>query len=124
MKLVSSIKISYCYYYELVFGVITLWYFFFSLVDMGYFAPHCTCFLSFCNWFFKNISSDGRHFISQLRINGSAIESIYSILKFTGGGMIIMASNLQTAILEYSYVVNNHNSSLIMGTLNWVRYSI
>lgn len=32
------------------------------------------------------MSPDGKYFISPLRINGSAIESIYSILKFASGG--------------------------------------
>ena len=32
------------------------------------------------------MSPDGRYFISPLRINGSAIESIYSVLKFASGG--------------------------------------
>ena len=32
------------------------------------------------------MSSDGKYFISPLRISGSAIESIYSILKFASGG--------------------------------------
>lgn len=43
-------------------------------------------FLSFCEWFFNNISPNGKYFISPLRINGSAIESIYSVLKFASGG--------------------------------------
>ena len=32
------------------------------------------------------MSPDGKYFISPLRINGSAIESIYSVLKFASGG--------------------------------------
>lgn len=32
------------------------------------------------------MSPDGKYFISPLRINGSATESIYSILKFASGG--------------------------------------
>ena len=32
------------------------------------------------------MSQDGKYFISPLRINGSAIESIYSVLKFASGG--------------------------------------
>jgi len=32
------------------------------------------------------VSPDGKYFISPLRINGSAIESLYSILKFASGG--------------------------------------
>ena len=32
------------------------------------------------------MSPDGKYFISPLRINGSAIESIYSILKYASGG--------------------------------------
>lgn len=43
-------------------------------------------FLSFCEWFFNNISPNGKYFISPLHINGSAIESIYSVLKFASGG--------------------------------------
>ena len=43
-------------------------------------------FLSFCDWFFDNVAPNGKYFISPLRINGSAIESIYSILKFSSGG--------------------------------------
>ena len=42
--------------------------------------------MSFCDWFFKNVSSNEGYFISPLRINGSAIESIYSVLKFASGG--------------------------------------
>jgi len=40
----------------------------------------------FCNWSFDNVSANGKYFISPLRINGSAIESIYSVLKFASGG--------------------------------------
>jgi len=43
-------------------------------------------FLLFCEWFFTNVSCDGRYFISPLRINGSALESIFSVLKHTSGG--------------------------------------
>ena len=32
------------------------------------------------------MSPDGKYFISPLRINGIAIESIYSVLKFASGG--------------------------------------
>jgi len=32
------------------------------------------------------VSFDGKYFISPLRINGSEIEAIYSVLKFTSGG--------------------------------------
>ena len=32
------------------------------------------------------MSPDGKYFISPLRINGSGIESIYSVLKFASGG--------------------------------------
>lgn len=42
-------------------------------------------FLAFCNWFFDKVSPNGKYFISPLRINGSAIESIYSVLKFASG---------------------------------------
>lgn len=43
-------------------------------------------FLSFCEWFFKTVSPNGKYFISPLRINGSALESVFSILKFSSGG--------------------------------------
>lgn len=43
-------------------------------------------FLLFCDWFFDNVAPNGKYFISLLRINGSALESIYSILKFSSGG--------------------------------------
>ena len=52
-------------------------------VDLGSSPPG---FLSFCDWFFEKVSRDGKYFINPLRINGSAIESIYSILKFASGG--------------------------------------
>lgn len=37
-------------------------------------------------FFFDNVASNGKHFISPLCINGSALELIYSILKFSIGG--------------------------------------
>ena len=40
----------------------------------------------------------------------------------SGGGMIIIESNPQTAILEFSQILN-HNASLNLGSLNWVQYS-
>ena len=43
-------------------------------------------FLMFCDWLFDNVSPNGKYFISPLHINGSAIESIYSVLKFASGG--------------------------------------
>ena len=48
--------------------------------------------LTFCDWFFKNVSSNGTYFISPLRINGSAIESTDSILKFASGGNLSVLS--------------------------------
>ena len=38
----------------------------------------------------------------------------------SGGGMIIIESNPQTAILEFSQILN-HNASLNLGSLNWVQ---
>ena len=35
---------------------------------------------------FCNVSPDGKYFISPLRINGSALESVFSVLKDTSGG--------------------------------------
>jgi len=40
----------------------------------------------FANGFFANIAPDGHYFISPLRANGSALESIFSMLKHTAGG--------------------------------------
>ena len=36
--------------------------------------------------FFNNVAPNGKYFISPLRINGSAIESVYGILKISSGG--------------------------------------
>ena len=41
-------------------------------------------FLGFCEWFFANFKAP--YFVSPLRINGSSIESLYSLLKFGAGG--------------------------------------
>ena len=43
-------------------------------------------FLSFCEWFFTKVSPNGWYFISPLRINGSALESVFSVLKHSSGG--------------------------------------
>ena len=37
--------------------------------------------------FFCRVSPDGKHFISPLRINGSALESVFSVLKHTSGAI-------------------------------------
>ena len=63
--------------------------FLFSLLDMGSFAPCYTWF--FClsaAAFLRKSHHIGGYFISPLRINGSAIESIYSVLKFASGAEI------------------------------------
>ena len=36
--------------------------------------------------FFSNVAPNGNYFISPLRINGSAVESIFSLLKHSSGG--------------------------------------
>lgn len=41
-------------------------------------------FLGFCEWFFAHFEAP--YFVTPLRINGSAIESLYSLLKFGAGG--------------------------------------
>lgn len=41
-------------------------------------------FLRFCEWFFANFKAP--YFVTPLRINGSSIESLYSLLKFGAGG--------------------------------------
>ena len=50
------------------------------------------------------------------------IIDIHQHVNSNGGGMIIMANNPRTAIVEYSNVLNSHNGTLNMGTLNWVKY--
>ena len=67
----------------IVICIKTLTYFFLQTWDLRLVVHG---FLAFCGWFFKNVSPNGKYFISPLRINGSAIESIYSVLKFASGG--------------------------------------
>ena len=44
-------------------------------------------FVSFCEcFFFSNVAPNGNYFISPLRINGSALDSIFSLLKHSSGG--------------------------------------
>ena len=46
-------------------------------------------FLLLCEWFFTCVCSDlmgWSYFISPLRINGSALESMFSVLKHTSRG--------------------------------------
>ena len=70
-------------------------------------------FLAFCEWFFTNVSPDGKYFISPLRINGSALESIFSVLKHTSGGNL-SALNYGPSLGRFIYrkgqVVVNQNS--------------
>ena len=41
-------------------------------------------FLRFCEWFFANFKAP--YFVTPLRINGSSVESLFSLLKFGAGG--------------------------------------
>ena len=69
-------------------------------------------FLLFCAWFFTYVSPDGRYFISPLRINGSALESIFSVLKHTSGGnlsAIAYSPALGRLINRKDLVVNQHS---------------
>ena len=46
-------------------------------------------FLKYCQWFFDHIprhSESADYFVTPLRINGSAIESLFSLLKYGAGG--------------------------------------
>ena len=43
-------------------------------------------YLSASGFLLASVSPDGRYFISHLTINGSALESIFSVLKHTSGG--------------------------------------
>ena len=69
-------------------------------------------FLSFCEWFFTNVSPDGRYFISPLRINGSALESIFSVLKHTSGGNLsaISYSPALGRLISRKALIHNKNS--------------
>ena len=69
-------------------------------------------FLSFCEWFFTNVSPDGRYFISPLRINGSALESIFSVLKHTSGGNLsaISYSPALGRLISRKALIQNKNS--------------
>lgn len=69
-------------------------------------------FLLFCAWFFTYVSPDGRYFISPLRINGSALETIFSVLKHTSGGnlsAIAYSPALGRLINRKDLVVNQHS---------------
>ena len=69
-------------------------------------------FLLFCEWFFTYVSPDGRYFISPLRVNGSALESIFSVLKHTSGGnlsAIAYSSALGRLINRKDLAVNQHS---------------
>lgn len=69
-------------------------------------------FLLCCAWFFTYVSPDGRYFISPLRINGSALESIFSVLKHTSGGnlsAIAYSPALGRLINRKDLVVNQHS---------------
>ena len=69
-------------------------------------------FLLFCEWFFTSVSPDGRYFISPLRIKGSALESIFSVLKHTSGGnlsAIAYSPVLGRLINRKDLVVNQHS---------------
>ena len=66
-------------------------------------------FVQFCRWF-NTAYPD--YFVSPLRINGSAIESIFSVLKFTAGGNL-SASNygsFRGRVITGREVITNSNS--------------
>ena len=45
-------------------------------------------FLNYSDWFFSHVPNGSGYFISPIRINGSAIESLFSKLKFGAGGQL------------------------------------
>ena len=45
-------------------------------------------FLQYCKWFFLHLPVESGYFIAPLRINGSAIESLFSLLKYGAGGQL------------------------------------
>ena len=69
-------------------------------------------FLSFCKWFFTSVSPDGRYFVIPLRINGSALESIFSVLKHTSGGNLsaIAYSPALGRLINRKSITQNKNS--------------
>ena len=61
----------------------------------------------------ENVSPDGKYFISPLRINGSALESVFSDLKHTSGGNLSALNHgpgLGRFIYRKGQVVVNQNS--------------
>ena len=69
-------------------------------------------FLSFSDWLFDNVAPNGKYFISPLRINGSAMESIYSILKFSSGGNLSALSYFPSLgkLIDRKDMIQNRNS--------------
>ena len=59
-----------------------------------------------------NVSPDGRYFNSPLRINGSALESIFSVLKHTSGGNLsaISYSPALGRLISRKALIHNKNS--------------
>ena len=66
-------------------------------------------FAQFCHWF---VATYPDYFISPLRINGSAIESIFSVLKFTAGGNLSASnySSFRGRVITGREVITNSNS--------------
>ena len=69
-------------------------------------------FLSFFDWFSDDLAPNSKYFISPLRKNGSAIESIYSILKFSSGGNLSALSYGPSLgkLINRKDVIQNKNS--------------
>jgi len=66
-------------------------------------------FLQFSQWF---IAAHPDYFISPLRINVSAIESIFSVLKFTAGGNLSLQATLDlfVEVITCREVITNSSS--------------
>ena len=107
----SSIPIPFQVNCLFIYVCIFLFCFFFQTWDLLRIVVYG--FLSFCDWFFTNVSPDGKYFISPLRINGSALESVFSVLKHSSGGNL-SALNYGPVLGRFIYrkgeVVVNRNS--------------
>ena len=66
-------------------------------------------FVQFCQWF-NTAYPD--YFVSPLRINGSAIESVFSVLKFTAGGNLSATNygSFRGRVITGREVITNSNS--------------
>ena len=66
-------------------------------------------FTDFCNWFVEKYP---KYFVAPLRINGSGIESLFSLLKFSAAGNLsaINYGSIRGRVITGKEVVTNSNS--------------